>query len=144
MKYDPEQIVEKNSKSRDKKFKVNDKIKIDSCHHCFQASNPFFVFETDNLYVSIPQKTQMLCPAHLTILPKTHFCSFLQMDCEIISEIRQIQKRVKKYFISELKMDQVVFIETALEDHASIDCVGIPSNEETDAIDLSVFFQMHF
>ena len=41
-------------------------------------------------------------------------------------------------------MDQVVFLETAMDTHAQIDCVGIPKSEETEAIDLAVFFQMQF
>ena len=99
MKYDKDEIIEKNERKKEKFKKPSDKIKIDSCNYCFDSSNPFIVYESDNLYLSIPQRTQMLGSAHLTILPKTHFDSFLHMDEEILQEIRLIQKRVKKLFI---------------------------------------------
>ena len=90
MKWDRDEIVEKNSKRKDKIRKTNDKIRIESCKYCFDESSTFLVYQTENLYLSVPQKTQMLGEAHLTILPKFHFNSFVSMDEEIIEEIRVI------------------------------------------------------
>ena len=51
--------------------------------------------------------------SHLVIMPKNHFCSIVEMD-SIIDELRMVQKKIRKIFMKEYEMDQVVFIETCL------------------------------
>ena len=67
--------------------------------------------------------------SHLTILPKGHYKSILEMD-PVIDELRQLQKKIRLIFTKNYKVEQVIFTETTLQhhsmSHAYIDCVGIP------------------
>lgn len=97
MNWQHEEIVEKRIKQKKQsRMAQSSRIlqQLDSCPMCFDSlkRKDFVVYQTQNLYVSIPQRTQLLLSdqekvSHLTIIPKNHHKSFLEMD-PIIDELR--------------------------------------------------------